>query len=396
MEHSRKRLRLYVLWSLLAAGLIYALWGFSRLYLGDKAESGLILASGRIEGTEITVGTKVAGRVERLLVDEGYAVEKGALLAEISSAEIQARRERAQAAVSVAQRNLARLTENVQYGEHKVKEAEASLDLLRKRVEEQIAQARASLGAASAGLIRAQANLDWWQKETRRLEDLYRQGMVSTQAMDNARSSLRVASAEADQLKQEKERAQATLRLAHGGRLEINIQEKEKAAVLSMRSQTKEAMEGALMERKMAEASAKEAQAVLDDCRILAPISGTVMTKIAEEGEVLVAGRPILTLIDLKDIYLKVYIPQTEVGKVRLGNRARIYCDAYPGRPFEAKVTNINQQAEFTPKNVETKQERVNLVFAVKLTADNPQGLLKPGMPADGIIKYQDQAPWPK
>jgi len=392
----RKRLRLYILWSLLAVGLIYAVWGFSHLYFQDKAESGLIYASGRIEGTEVTVGTKVAGRVERLLVKEGDTVAKEALLAEISSNEIKARWERAQAFIFVAQRNLARQTENVQYYEHKVREAEASLEFLRKQVQEQIAQAEAGLGAATAGLVRAQANLDWWQKESRRMEDLYRQGMVSTQSVDNAKSSLRAALAEADQLRQEKERAKASLRLAQSARLQIDVKEKERAATLSMWSQTKESMEGARMEMKMAEAALKEAQAVLDDCRILAPISGTVMTKIAEEGEVLAAGRPILTLVDLNDIYLKVYIPQVEVGKIRLGNAARIYFDAYPDRPFEAKVTNINQQAEFTPKNVETRQERVNLVFAMKLTADSPQGLLKPGMPADAIIKYKDQASWPK
>ncbi len=392
----RKRLRLTILWALLAAGLIYAVWGFSHLYFQDKEESGLIYASGRIEGTEITVGTKVAGRVERLLVEEGDRVEKGGLLAEISSNEIRARWEKAQAAISVSERNLARQTESVQYYEHKVKEAEASLEFLRKQVQEQIAQAEASLGAATAGLVRAGANLDWSQKESRRMEDLYNQGMVSTQAVDNAKSSLRAALAEVDQLRQEKDRAKASLRLAQSGRLQIEVKEKERAATLSMRDQTKEAMEGARMEMKMAEAALKETQAVLDDCRILAPICGTVMTKIAEEGEVLIAGRPILTLIDLNDIYLKVYVPQVEVGKIRLGNRARIYFDAYPDRPFEAKLTNINQQAEFTPTNVETRQERVNLVFAVKLTADSPQGLLKPGMPADAIIKYKDQASWPR
>jgi len=392
----RKKVRLYLLWAFLGAALIYALWGFSRLYLQNKQEAGLIHASGRIEGTEVTVGTKVAGRLERLLVEEGGSVERGSLLAEISSGEIRARWERAQAAISVTERNLSRQAENVQYWDHKVREAETSLELARKQIEDQIAEAEASLGAAMAALARAEANLDWWQKESRRLEDLFRQGMVSAQSLDNAKSSLQASAAEVDQLRKEKERAQAALRLAQNARLQIEIRQKEKAAALSMRSQAKEGMEGARMEMKMAEAAAKEAQAILEDCRIVAPISGTVMTKIAEEGEVLAAGRPILTLIDLTDIYLKVYIPEVEIGKIRLGNLARIAVDAYPNRFFEAKVTQISQQAEFTPKNVETKQERVNLVFAVKLTADHPEGLLKPGMPADGVIKYKDGISWPK
>ncbi|MDH7500225.1 MAG: efflux RND transporter periplasmic adaptor subunit [candidate division NC10 bacterium] len=392
----RKKLRLYLLWGVLIAALTYAIWGFSSLYLQNKKDAGLIHASGRIEGTEVTVGTKVAGRLERLLVEEGESVERGALLGEISSEEIRARWERARAAISLAERNLFRQAENVQYWDHKVREAETSLEFSRRQIEDQITQAEAGLGAAAAALARAEANLDWWQKESRRLEDLFRQGMVSAQSVDHAKSSLQAAIAEVDQLHKERERAQAALRLAQNGRLQIEMREKERAAALSMRSQAKEAMEAARMEMRMAEAGAKEAQAVLEDCRIVAPISGTVMTKIAEEGEVLAAGRPILTLIDLSDIYLKVYIPEAEIGKIRLGNPARIYVDAYPNRSFQAKVTQISQQAEFTPKNVETKQERVNLVFAVKLTADHPEGLLKPGMPADGIIKCGDGSSWPK
>jgi HlyD family secretion protein len=392
----RRKTMLYLLWFLLAAGLISALWGFSNLYLQNKKDNGLIYASGRIEGTEVTVGTKVAGRMERLLVQEGDRVEKGTVLAEISSEEIKARRERAQAAISVSQRNLARQTESIRYWGHKVKESETHLELLRKRVQGGVAEANAALGAAAAGLARAEANLDWWQRESRRLEDLHSQGMVSTQAVDSGRSSLRAAQAEMDQFGREKDRALVVLEMAKEARLQIEVEEKGLAAARSMGNQAQEAMEGARSEMKMAEASEREARAILDDCQILAPISGTVMTRIAEGGEVLAAGRPILTLIDLSDIYLKVYIPQVQIGKIRLGNPARIYVDAYPDRSFEAKVTQISQQAEFTPKNVETKQERVNLVFAVKLTASNPQGLLKPGMPADGIIKYMDQTAWPK
>ena len=205
----RRRLRLYLLWALLAAGLVYALWGFSSRYLQNRKENGLIYASGRIEGTEVTVGTKVAGRLERLLVDEGDRVEKAALLAEISSEDVRARWERAQAATSVAQRNLARQTENIRYWDHKVTESETGLELLRKQVRGGIAQSVAALGAATADLARAEANLDWWQRESRRLEDLHRQGMVSTQALDNGRSSLRAAQAETDRLRQEKDRARA-------------------------------------------------------------------------------------------------------------------------------------------------------------------------------------------
>jgi HlyD family secretion protein len=114
-----------------------------------------------------------------------------------------------------------------------------------------------------------------------------------------------------------------------------------------------------------------------------------------ELGERVEIGTPLFTLVDLDSLYVKVYVPEPSIGKVTLGQEARVHVDTYPGRAFPARVTRISQEAEFTPKNVETREERVKLVFAVEIAlAENPGGILKPGMPADVALRWQPGAPW--
>lgn len=116
------------------------------------------------------------------------------------------------------------------------------------------------------------------------------------------------------------------------------------------------------------------------------PISGVVLSKAIEPGEQVAAGTPVVTLGDLNDCWLKGYIPETELARVKLGQRARITADGLPGKAFEGRVSFISSQAEFTPKSVQTEKERVKLVYRVKISFANPRMELKPGMPADAVI----------
>jgi HlyD family secretion protein len=132
------------------------------------------------------------------------------------------------------------------------------------------------------------------------------------------------------------------------------------------------------------------------DFAIRSPITGRVLTRSVELGERVGDGTPLFTLVDLDRLYVKIYVPEPSIGKVALGQDARVYVDAYPERPFAGRVSRVSQEAEFTPKNVETREERVKLVFAVEIAlAENPDGVLKPGMPADAVIRWQPDAPWP-
>ena len=137
------------------------------------------------------------------------------------------------------------------------------------------------------------------------------------------------------------------------------------------------------------------AQSQLAKTTINAPISGTILTKSIEVGELATPGKPIATLVDLARIELKIYIPEADIGKLRLGSEARARTDAFPDRYIAAQVSRIDAQAQFTPRDIHMPDERVRLVFGVTLTLDNPQGQLKPGMPADAWIRWNPEAPWP-
>lgn len=155
--------------------------------------------------------------------------------------------------------------------------------------------------------------------------------------------------------------------------------------------------EEAELAAKVAQARLAEATSLLDDLNLPAPIAGTVTRRLADVGEVVAAGAPLLVIVNLDRLYLKVYVPEAEIGKLRLGLPAQVYTDAFPERPFPATVRYIASRAEFTPKEVQTPDERVKLVYAVKLYLDaNPEQRLTPGLPADAVIRWQEDAPWAK
>jgi HlyD family secretion protein len=148
-------------------------------------------------------------------------------------------------------------------------------------------------------------------------------------------------------------------------------------------------------QRGQAQAQLAEQQSHVVDFSVKSPIDGRVLTRTVERGERVEPGTPLFTLVDLDRLYVKIYVPEPSIGKVALGQEARVYVDAYPGRAFPARVSRVSQEAEFTPKNVETREERVKLVFAVEVAlAENPGGVLKPGMPADATIRWRPDAPW--
>ena len=144
-----------------------------------------------------------------------------------------------------------------------------------------------------------------------------------------------------------------------------------------------------------AKAALAEQQRYLDEMTVRAPTAGTVLVRTIERGEWVQPGTPLFTLVDLNQLYLKIYVPEPDIGKIVHEQPARVHVDAFPNRFFPARVSKIASEAEFTPKNVETREERVKLVFAVELALDeNPDGVLKPGMPADAVVRIEDGPEW--
>ena len=172
-----------------------------------------------------------------------------------------------------------------------------------------------------------------------------------------------------------------------------SVHEAEQAELAARVAQDRLASAQAQLNR--ARAALAEAESVLTDLTVRAPADGTVATRMADIGEVVSAGSVLLILIDPDHLYLKVYVPEALIGKLRLGLPARLYIDAFPDQPFEAELRYIAAQAEFTPKEVQTADERVKLVYAVKLyLKTNPEHRLTPGQPADAVIRWKEDAPW--
>ncbi len=318
-----------------------------------------VWGSGRIDGDEIEVSSKYPGRIVELLVREGDRVKKGQVIARLDSDEIRARVDRARAALDLARADLERAVEDY--------------TLTKREVRLQVEKAKSLMERAEASLRRAQADLSKALSDYRRFLNLYRRRVVAKSRFEQVERIYKLALASKDAAEAELEAAKRSYSIAVARVRMIRV---KKALVEAAKRRVEEA-----------EAAYREAAAVLEDMTIRSPIDGVVIEKVADVGEVVGAGATIVVLVDPNALYLKMFVSEVDVGKIALGMPARIYTDAYPDRPFRAKVCYVAQRAEFTPKEVETKEERVHHVFAVKLCPlDNSKGLLKLGMPAEGVI----------
>jgi len=352
---------------LLAAGALAVLAaGYFALRPAGQSP-GLIGANGRMEGDDVVVATKVAARVARLLVDEGSMVKAGQELATLDDAQVRAR-------VRQARQALATL-------DARVRAAETSLATLRRQVPMEISSAQAVVAESEAGLKKAQAQEQQAGRDAARYKELVRQQVVEPQRAEQYDLAWTEAARARESATAARHQAREQLSLAQLGPERIRAAEDDLAALKAQRDQ--------------AQASLDEAQSNLTDLTITAPSDGVVKTKLAQLGEVLQAGGALFGLVDLDHLYLKAYVPEKDIGQVRLGQKAMIYADALPGKPLAATVGYISSQAEFTPKEVQTRDERVKLVFAVKLYLDeNPGHAMTPGLPADAAIRIDDAAPW--
>ena len=304
------------------------------LACSSKAAKDVISASGTIEAIEVNVASKVSGQILMLAVEEGARVKPGDVLATVDHATADIQLRQAEAGVDLAQ---------------------AQLVLLRNGArKEDIQQAEAVLKQAEAGLVVA-------SDDARRMRELVRTGSVTTKQRDDAEARLTVAEAQ---------RSAAAEALSKVRRL--------------ARPEEIQAAEARLAQ---ARAAADLLAKTISDCTITAPAGGIVTHKAVEAGELVTPGATVVTLTELDSVYVMIYVTETEMGRVRLGDAVEVRIDAFRDRAFAGKITYISPEAEFTPKNVQTKEDRVKLVFGVKVEIENKDGLLKPGLPADALFR---------
>jgi HlyD family secretion protein len=377
----------------LAVGLIV----YHRLK--DSKKSGPLRVSGNIEVTDAQMGFKISGRLETRLVDEGDRVQKGQLIATLEKADQEIAAAAAQANLAHARAVLTELEAGsrpaeIARAQAEVMQASAVLsELTTGSRKQEIESARAQLTGASAMVDTATVQLDQAKADYERYENLYQEGGVSQREFELFRTRYKSA-------KSALKEAQSVLKTTREG-LSLRVEgprieqiQKASAALKAAEAQYALVKEGPRIERiaqaaagvKGAEEVFRQALQQLQYTKLISPMAGRVLSKSAEPGEYLNPASPVVTIGDIAHPWLRAYINEKDVGKIRLGYLATVTTDAFPGKKFSGRVAFISNEAEFTPKSVQTFEERVKLMFRIKIEVENPNEALKPGMPADAEI----------
>ena len=376
---------------LVAAGVaVYAFRNNSRV------PDNRIVVSGNIELNEVNIAFKTAGRLMERTVDEGDAVKQGQVVARLDRDQLSAQREREAAGLQSAQSQFAQAQTALEW-----QKATLAGDLEQRRGDVAATEARlADLrnGArpqekldAQAAVDAAQAEVERARKDWDRAQVLYKNDDISTAQFDQYRSRSESTTAALNSAKERQalvlagpraeviraqeaqlDRVRGAQKMAEANSLELKRREQE----LNTRR--------AEIARSQASIALIDAQ--LADTVAVSPVDGVVLVKSADVGEVLASGTTILTVGDIDHPWLRGYVNETDYGKVKLGSKVRVTTDSYKGKVYQGRVTFISSQAEFTPKQIQTQQERVKLVYRIKISLNNPQHELKSNMPADAEI----------
>ncbi|HTX35682.1 MAG TPA: efflux RND transporter periplasmic adaptor subunit [Bryobacteraceae bacterium] len=370
--------------------------GVYAIHENGRGPDNRIVVSGNIELTEINIGFKTAGRLIERDVDEGDSVKKGEIVARLDRDQLAAQRTREGAGLNSAEAQLA--------------EALTTLDYQKATLASDVDARRADLAAAEAKLAELQNGSRPQEKQDAKaaVDSAQSEAVRSKADWDRAQTLYKnddISRAQYDQYRRNWESATATLKSATereslvlaGPRIE-DI-DGQIAQVAHARAALKTAEASALQVKQREEdlaarradiAHSRASVALIDwqlsDTVAASPVDGVVLVKSADVGEILAPGTTVVTIGDIDHPWLRGYINETDLGKVRIGSQARVTTDSYPGKVFHGRVSFIASEAEFTPKQIQTQQERVKLVYRIKIDVENPGRALKSNMPADAEI----------
>ena len=369
---------------LLALILVTAGGFYGARILNSRTQRGL-LVTGTIEATQVDVSPKYGGRIVTLPVREGDRVAPGQLLVRLDDQELKAEVERQEALLKSARAQLADLLagarpEEIEEARAAVEHAKAQLaDLLAGSRQQEIEQARQQL-------LSATATREWTERDFRRVRELFGKELIAAQEVDRARQAYDVAVAQELSAKERLGLLLAGPRPDQVEAARAQLKAAQDRLNLLLAGPRPHQVQAAQAQVSQAQAALAVARSRLKETAIVSPINGVVLRKNLEVGETANPGVSILTLVDPADMWLRAYVPEADIARIKVGQTARIRVDAFKDRRFAGKIVEIASEAEFTPKNVQTQKERVNLVFRIKIGVDNPEGVLKPGMPADAEI----------
>lgn len=388
---SRVVLLLAVLAIVVAGGFL--VWWY--LIRQPPVPRNIIVLSGRIEGDDSTVATKTAGRIREIRVREGDTVRAGDVIALLDEDQAAARQQQARSASQEAAMRVTRSQQQISVLQEQLKQANLTVDQARQDAEGRVHQAEAQVAAAEANLAQAQAGYEQARYDVERFTKLARSGDVSDRQREQARTAAESQAAVVESAKKQVAAAHAALTTARANLKNPPIKSSAAAAIQKQIDQAQSDVAAAQADAERSRAQVTEATANVSDLTVLAPFDGTIATRVAEPGEVVAPGAAIVTMIDLNKIYLRGFVPEGDIGRVKLNQPARVYLDSSPKVPIEATVSRIDPESSFTPENTYFRDERVKQVVGVKLLIKNPNGAAKPGMPADGEILVEGSS-WPK
>lgn len=382
MKLSAKK-RLLVLPLLLAAAAgVYVF--IERNAAGKAADA--VRISGNIEATDVEISFKVGGWLESRRVSEGEIVRTNQPIARLDSADLEHEVAMRRAEVAAANAKLAELEAGSRSEE--VSRSKAAVAQAQARLDELLAGSRTpEIEAARASVHRAQAETTRAEVDYARQRQLYEQDVVSARERDNARAAFESTQALLAETQERLRLVQEGPRREQIAQARAALGEAQAWHEQVLAGPRPETIEQARADRARAEEALRLAETRLSYAAIDAPLSGVVLSDHVEAGEYVTPGAPVVTVGDLERVWLRGYIDETDLGRVKPGQPVAVTTDTYPDKTYEGVLSFIASEAEFTPKSVQTEKERVKLVYRVKIDIPNPDLELKPGMPADAEIR---------
>jgi len=355
----------------------------------------VIEVSGRIEGDEAVIGAKIGGRIREIKVREGDRVKAGQLIAVMDEDQAFAREEQIQVALKQAIARRRQTIQQIAVLQEELKQSHLSVEQSRMDAEGRVRQAEAEVASAEAALAQAEASYEQALFDSERFTLLARKGILSEQAGNQARTRAEAQEAAVRAANKMVEAGKGQLIIAKANLANPDIRSSQSAAIEQRLLQGRVDADISEADVEKTLAQLKEVKADREDLFILAPFDGTVTTRMSEPGEVVTPGKPILTIVNLGQVYLRGFVPEKDIGHVRISQPARVYLDSDARRPIAATVQRIDPEASFTPENIYFREDRVKQVIGIKLLLKGEEGFAKPGMPADGEILVEGDE-WPE
>ncbi len=401
--------RLLIPVGLAIGGISYGIWTIL-----PKPPETILRVSGRLEVDEVDIGAKTAGRITAILVREGDQTKKGQLVVQMEDEEIPAQLSGLNAQIESARQEELQAKQDIAVADSRIKEANLNVKQAQEDTVGRVSQAQSNVAAAEADLAQieaqvkqAEAEVEQYKSQLRlaqlerdRYASLVSEGAVTQQqfdekqtTLDTTNTSLASAVAKVIATQASVKAAQERLTAAKGNAIQVQstglnpeIRNAQLDAYYQQKTQAESRLLASQSKVKNAQAARDQIQRRLESFDVKSPIDGIVQSRPLEPGAVVATGKTLLTVLDPNAVYMRAYIPEGDLGKIRVGQTGRVFLDSSSKHPYHAHISQIDTKASFTPENIYFKQDRVKQVFGIKLAIDQPEGFAKPGMPVDAEI----------